>query len=132
MIVKKKQAGGSKRQQQVADKILVILSKCLRQNISDQRLHHATFVAVEVSADLKYAFVYYTLLCDPELQPAIAKALQHAAGYFRSAIASNSNLRFTPRLVFRFDQHTHSSMHLARLLDQLPVAEEEAVTDESA
>lgn len=133
-LVKKQNA--YKRKKQVADKLIAIIATAIRQRAADPRLAALTITDVDVSPDLKTARVYYVLPSDPatvinniqadnsndkELDyPAeVKKALKKAAGFLQSEVAARTNLRYTPKLIFKLDDFTESSIHLSRILDKI-------------
>ncbi len=109
----------SKRNRQVADLIQRELSLALRQEIKDPRLADVTITDVIVSADLRHAKIYFTLIKDSELEN-VKTALSNAAGHFRHIIASRSQLRYTPSLIFFYDEmiaHAERLNHLLKEVD---------------
>ena len=71
---------------------------------------------VRVTKDLAHADVFFTVL---GAEPADASAtLNNAAGFLRSLLAKNLNLRVTPRLRFVFDESVERGRKLSSLIDE--------------
>lgn len=77
---------------------------------------------VEVSPDLKVATVYVSALGDHEAWDLAVKGLQHAAGYLRSELAQQLQMRFTPELRFVLDDSWERGARIDELLEHLPSA----------
>lgn len=76
-----------------------------------------TVTACDVTADLKYAKVYYSVIGgDPEKT---RRALERATGYIRRELAHRLNLRITPELDFRYDNSAENGAHIMQLLKQV-------------
>jgi ribosome-binding factor A len=119
----------SKRTRQIADMIQRYLAVALRQEIKDPRLVNVTITDVTLTADLRMAKVYFTLVKDQDLTAAQA-ALHKAAGHFRHIIAVNLELRFTPSLTFYYDETILHAERLSRLLNQAEKTDDPAKESE--
>ena len=74
-----------------------------------------TVMNADVSADLKFAKVYYSVLgeCDDR---ELAKGLKSAAPFIRSRLAERLNLRITPEITFIRDEGVKHGAEIAALL----------------
>ena len=104
------------RSRRVAEQIHHELTDILRRDMKDPRIAGITINAVEVSSDLEYAKVWYTLFEGES--PEIAKALGHANGFLRSELASRMRLRMVPRLTFQYDKSIERGVHLSQLIER--------------
>jgi ribosome-binding factor A len=77
-----------------------------------------------MSPDLKRAKVYYSLLEESSVASA-RKGLDRAKGFFRSHIAKTMNLRYTPDLIFYFDNQQKEIERLDQLFMQIHQEREE-------
>ncbi len=77
-----------------------------------------TVMKSDVSADLKFAKVYYSVLgeCDDK---ELAKGLKSAAPFIRSQIAQRLNLRITPEITFVRDEGVKHGAEIERILKGL-------------
>ena len=114
----------SRRQIQVADEIQQIVSVLLQRELKDPRIGFVTVTSVEVSADLKYARVFVSVMGTPEEQKETMDALTSSRGFVRREIASRMTIRHVPEIQFKQDRGAEHSERIARLLNELK--EEEA------
>lgn len=105
------------RKQRVAEQLQRDLANLLQFDVKDPRLSGATVVDVEVSKDLSYACVYYTVL-DEEKQQQTQQGLDKASGFLRNKIAKQLGLRHTPSLRFIYDNSTVHGQRMSQLIDQ--------------
>ena len=109
----------TRRQQQVADQIQREISVLVQRELKDPRLGFVTITSVEVSPDLRFARVFYSVMGTPEEEKASQNALEHASGYLRHELAGRLDLRFVPELSFRHDPSIAHGDRIARLLASL-------------
>ncbi|RWX49114.1 ribosome-binding factor A [Candidatus Electrothrix marina] len=114
----------SSRPERVAEAIHQELSILLQQKVRDSRLNGVCVSKVQMSPDLKRAKVYYSLL-EGSSASAARKGLERARGFFRSHIAKIMNLRYTPDLVFFFDNQHKKIERLDQLFVQINQEREE-------
>lgn len=108
------------RSDRVADFIKRELSLVIQQDMRDPRVAGANINEVKVSRDMSYAKVYVTFLgleTKEESEKAV-KALEQAAGFLRSKLASVSSMRSIPKLRFYFDEVARSSEYISGLIDE--------------
>lgn len=74
---------------------------------------------VKVSADLRHATVFVTVMGGEESREAALAGLKHATSYLRHELASRLNLRLVPELSFEFDETVARSQRILDLLDQI-------------
>lgn len=109
------------RQLRVGERLRHILTDILRQEqlrdpvLSDA--HLITVTAVDIGPDLQHAIAFVMPLGGNNADE-IVKALNRAAGYFRSEMASQLELRYTPKVSFRLDNSFDEADHIDRLLRQ--------------
>jgi|SRR6476659_1820297 len=108
----------SQRAQRVADQIQRELAVLLRDEVKDPRVGRITITAVEVSADLSHAKVYFTHLAGHEHAEDAVHALQHTAGFLRSELARRLDLYSVPQLHFAYDDSIESGLRMSQLIDE--------------
>lgn len=113
--------GPNQRQLRVGERIRHILAQIMLQgNLHDPALAQANLIsvtAVDIGPDLKNATAYVMPLGGKNAGP-IVEALNRAAGYFRSQMAPELDLRYTPRVSFRIDNSFDEADRVSRLLNQ--------------
>jgi ribosome-binding factor A len=113
----------SQRARRVGDEIQKELAELLRSDVKDPRVGRVTITAVEVSADLSHAKVFVTHLAGHEHADEAVKALQHTAGFLRSALAHQLKLYSVPQLHFAYDDSIENGMRLSQLIDDAVAAD---------
>lgn len=113
----------TRRQRRVAELVHEELSTLLMFEVRDPRVRTVTVTEVGMTADLKRAHVYYTVLGD-EADEA-QRGLDSAAGFLRRELGARLRLRYTPELVFALDQAELQGRRIDALLDQLDLPEDE-------
>ncbi|UCG14421.1 MAG: 30S ribosome-binding factor RbfA [Deltaproteobacteria bacterium] len=108
-----------KRADRVADLILKELAEVLLRKVKDPRLAGITLTDVEVSADLRHATVFYSLLGDDEGKVAAAEGLESARGFVKRELGKRLQLRRMPDIGFRFDGSLEYGSHMDRLFGDL-------------
>ena len=108
--------------------------ECARlvREIKDPRVSGVmlTVMSCDVSADLKFAKIYYSVFgeCD---ERELAKGLRSAAPFVRSQLAQRLNLRLTPELTFVRDDGVKHGAEISAILKTLEPGLRAAETEES-
>jgi ribosome-binding factor A len=95
------------------------MSYLLQRELKDPRIGFTTVTAVEMSADLKYARIYISVMGTSEEQKATMDALASARGFIRRELAARLDLRFAPEVQFKLDTSAEYSDRISRLLNEL-------------
>lgn len=116
------------RQSRINDEMQKELMSILRR-VKDPRVQDAfvSVTAVDCTADLKYAKIYYSALRGDEKE--LAKGLKNAVGFIRRELAHSLNLRITPELTFLRDSSITYGAHISSILNKLDISEEEPEAD---
>ena len=108
------------RPDRAAEAIRAAIARAVTNDIQDPRLHDVTITAVDVSRDLSFAKVFYTVLGDEAAQSAAAEGFASASPFLRRVVAQEVPLRAVPELAFRFDKSTENAMRIDEILASLP------------
>ena len=106
------------RRGRINDEMRNEVASILRE-VKDPRVKDA-FVSVtgaDVTADLKYAKIYYSALRGDEKE--LARGLRSSASFIRSELARRLNLRMTPELTFIRDTSLAHGAHIASVLHKI-------------
>jgi ribosome-binding factor A len=109
----------TRRQQRVSDRVREEIAMLLERRLEDPRLHGLTITGVEVTQDLKQAFVYVSSLLGVEGSHEALAGLEHAKGFIRHELAQRLRLRVTPEVIFRWDASLETGERISRILDDL-------------
>lgn len=120
---------GFERTGRIAEEIKKVITDLLiERKIKDVRVTDTmslvSVTSVEVVRDLKYAYVYISVLGNDTDK--VMEGFQSAAGYIRKEVGKKVNLRYTPEMVFRVDDSIERGIHMSRLIDDLKIPTEEA------
>lgn len=113
----------SRRTEQIAEAIKEEVSELIQKELRDPRLGFVTVTRVEVSPDLKFAKVFFSVLGDEQVKTDSIKVLKRASGYLRRELAHVLSIRYTPELHFQFDEAMEHGDKIQRLLIQLEAEE---------
>jgi ribosome-binding factor A len=108
-----------KRQEQMASLLEGFVADLFVRRASDPRLREVVVTRSKISADLRNATVYYSVLgsgARAEAPPGVSLALEGAMGFIRSAMASGLPLRAVPRLRFVFDRNPAHAQAIQEIL----------------
>lgn len=107
------------RQEKVAKAIKQEVSIILHDELKDPRLGFVTVTGAEVTADLRQAKVFFSVLGQDEDYKKTKEALDSALGFIRRLIAQRIRLRFAPEIIFREDRSSEYSIHIQEVLDEI-------------
>lgn len=93
-----------------------IISQELNNSILKKGLISVT--KVNTSPDLKFARVYVSMINVGNKKEAL-KALKKASGFIRTEIAQKVNLKYTPELVFEFDESIEYGDRIDNILKEI-------------
>jgi ribosome-binding factor A len=105
-----------------AERVKELVASVVRTQIKDPRLGMLTITDARITADLREATVFYTVLGDATAKTGTAIALESAKGLLRSTVGKAMGLRHSPSLTFVLDdvlEHVHE-------IDELLAAAKEA------
>jgi len=112
------------RHDKVTQAIKKEISSIIQYELKDPRLGFVTITRVEMTADLRYAKVFFSVLGKEEERKKTKAALDSALGYIRRLIAQRIRLRFAPEIIFREDRSIEYSIQIEKLLNELEVTDE--------
>jgi ribosome-binding factor A len=95
------------------------LTELLRRDVKDERIGNVTITAVDVTADLRSAKVYYLIFGKEGPDPAVQRGLTSAAGFLRNALSKSLMIRYTPMLTFELDTSIEHGVRLTQLIDSV-------------
>ena len=94
------------------------LAVLLRDEVKDPRIGMVTILEAEVTKDLAYARIYFTVLGDGKIVRDTQEGLDSAAGYLRRELARRLKLRTTPELHFVYDDTQRKASRVETLIEQ--------------
>lgn len=105
------------RSRRVAQQLQKELAMIVMREIKAKEFGMITINEVDLSRDLSYAKVYFTLLNnEPELIKKAVELLNETAPYIRSLMGSKMKLRIVPELRFYYDKSLSEGIRMASLV----------------
>jgi len=107
----------SHRSLRVAEAIREVVASAVLFEAADPRLRSVTVLRAEVSADLRQATIYVSVMGSQADARLALRGLKHAAGFLQSKVADRLQTRYTPVLSFKLDDSVKKSVEIGRLID---------------
>ncbi|MFC2070520.1 30S ribosome-binding factor RbfA [Chloroflexota bacterium] len=97
------------------------ISELLQQQVKDPRLGNNFITVTEVitSSDFKQSKVFVSSISTEEEKLKVLAALSSASGFLRGELSRRLKLRYTPELVFHWDNSIEQGDHLLKLIDEV-------------
>lgn len=121
----------SRRSLKVAEAVRECVSTLILFELKDPRVKNVTVLGTEVSADLRHAKVFVSVMGDEKAQSLSMHGLESARGFLQAKIADRLQLRYTPILKFVLDSGVKKSIEASRILREV-LPDDESKRDESA
>ncbi|MFA5410992.1 MAG: 30S ribosome-binding factor RbfA [Candidatus Omnitrophota bacterium] len=112
------------RYEKVAQALKEEVSIIIHDELKDPRLGFVTVTRAELTPDLRFAKIYFSVLGNDEDYARTKKALDSALGFIRRLIAQRINLRLTPEIMFKEDRSSEYSIRIQKLLDEIKESNE--------
>ena len=122
----------SRRTERLAEEVREEVALLIASELKDPRIGFVTVTRVEVTPDLRTARIYVGVLGTEKQREASLTGLRQAAGFLRRALGQSLRLRYTPELVFQYDEGLEASDRVAKLLAEIstPAAAPESSEDD--
>ena len=109
----------SNKNKRINGEVMKVISEALRYS-KDPRISPMTSVMdVEVAPDLKTCKVWVTVMGDDEDRARTEEGLKSAAGYVRSTLAKELNMRYTPEIRFIMDDSIEYAINMSKKIDEV-------------
>ena len=100
------------------------ISMILMTEIRDEDIKFVTITGVDITSDLSFAKVYFTVL-DEKKKESTLEALNGAASFIRTKLSERIEIRHTPELKFIFDTSIDYGNHIEEILNKLTEEDKE-------
>ena len=117
------------RSHRVGEQIQKEISALILKGLKDPRVGFVTITAVEVTRDLHYARIYFTVVGDERARRESERGLTSALPYLRREIGKRLRLRLVPELTFEYDTSLEYGNRIESLLRDLNSGEKHAQGD---
>jgi ribosome-binding factor A len=108
-----------KRADRVADQIRMEVADILMRKVKDPRVHDVTVTDVDLTGDLRTAYVFITTMETGEAERNVFSGLSKASGFVRAELGRRLSLRYLPDLIFKKDISGPRGDRIMQLLEGL-------------
>ena len=107
----------STRPERVAQFLKEELSQIIREELKDPRIGFVTITRVDITADLRYARIYVSIMGEEKEKKKTFKGLESARGFMKRIIGDRIRMRYTPEIVFKIDDSIEYNIHLSKIME---------------
>ncbi|PIP21126.1 MAG: ribosome-binding factor A [Candidatus Omnitrophica bacterium CG23_combo_of_CG06-09_8_20_14_all_40_11] len=107
------------RYDRVSEALRREIGNIIQHELKDPRLGFITVTRVELTQDLRYAKVFFSVLGKEEEYKKTKEALDSALGFIRRLIAQRIRLRLVPEISFKEDRSAEYSIKIQEVLDEI-------------
>lgn len=108
-----------KRTERVSSLLQMELSRLILERVKDPRLGFVTVTHVKITADLKSAVVFLSVLGDKKKKEESFKVLQRAAGFLQREVGLVLKLRYTPKIQFELDDSLDKDFEIGQVIRKI-------------
>ncbi len=94
------------------------ISYILQNEVKDPNIEFVTITGCEITNDLSFAKVYFTVLDDSKKDD-ILKSLNGAKSFIRGQISQRVEIRHTPELRFIFDESIEYGNKIEKIIKEI-------------
>ena len=94
------------------------ISMILQTEVKDQNIKFVTITDVDITNDLSFAKVYFTVL-NKEYLDVTKDALTRASSYIRGKLSERIEIRHTPELIFVYDESIEYGEKIEKILESI-------------
>src|SRR3990172_13416882 len=105
------------RTDRLQSQFLKEISDIVANGLRDTPPAMITFTRAEITRDLKYAKIYYSVLAAADLQKSNEYLKRHA-GAIRHLVGRRMRIRSLPEIVFRFDSSIENVIRINEILEK--------------
>jgi len=113
------------RTDKVSEAIRQEASVIIHDKLKDPRLGFITITNVEMTPDLRYAKIYFSVLGNEEAYKKTKAALDSASGFIRKLVSERINLKFAPEISFHEDRSIEYSVRVEEILNEIKEKDEQ-------
>lgn len=109
----------SARADKVAHEIKREVSLIIQDELRDPRLGFVTITRAEITPDLRFTRVFFSVYGNEEQWKQTHEALDHANGFIRRELGQRLKLRLVPEIVFHEDHSPEYSISIEKRLEEI-------------
>ena len=109
----------SQRSEQVAEELRKIISLILLQDLNDPCMGFVTITRIELTNDLRYAKVFYSILGDEEKINQTREALMENMRAIKKLAIERINMKYAMEIKFELDRSIENSFRIDAILKKI-------------
>ncbi len=109
----------SQRSDQVAEELRKIVSMILIQDLNDPRLGFVTVTRIELTNDLRFAKIFYSILGNEDQKIATEESLKDNMGYIKKLAIEGINMKYAMQMKFEQDTSIEHSFKIGEILKKI-------------
>lgn len=107
------------RPERIREFIKEQVGEIIQRDLKDPRIGFVSVTGVEVSADLRHAKVFVSVLGEEQAKVDTMAGLASAQGYVRGELGRRLQMRFSPEVLFRLDDSIERGVRVMSLIRQV-------------
>ena len=115
----------SQRSSQVAEELRKIVSMILLHDLNDSRMGFITITRIEITDDLRFARIFYSVLGDESKKDSTREALEENMRFIRKMAVEKINMRYAMDMKFELDKSIEHSFQIDDILKKIKKKEDE-------
>jgi len=109
----------SQRSNQVAEELRKIVSMILLEDLNDPRMGFVTITRIELTDDLRFARIFYSVLGDEAAKKDTEEALEENMGFIRHLAVERINMKYAMEMKFELDKSIEHSFKIDDILKKI-------------
>lgn len=95
-----------------------VMADIIENEVKDD-LGFMTITDVEITNELSFMYVYYTVYGDDDEIERTKETLERAKGFIKNKVAARVKMRKVPELVFQYDKSEEKGRRIDRLIREI-------------
>ena len=108
-----------KRTERVASLLQMELSNLILERVKDPRLGFVTVTNTKITADLKSAVIFVSIMGDKKKKEESLAVLKRAAGFLQHEVGLAIKMRYTPKLQFELDDSLDKDFEIGQVIRKI-------------
>ncbi len=108
-----------KRTERVASLLKMELSQLILERIKDPRKGFVTVTHAKITADLKSAVVFVSVMGDKKKKEETLQVLDRAKGFLQHEVGLALQMRYTPKLQFELDDSLDKDFEIGQVIRKI-------------
>ena len=109
----------SQRSNQVAEELRRIISMIMLEDLDDPRMGFITITRIELTDDLRFARISYSVLGDDAQKESTREALEENMGFIKKLAVQRINMKYAMDFKFELDKSIEHSFQIEKLLNEI-------------